>query len=302
MGAFRVVSIEHPSELHVASGQLTVDQECTHVSIPLSDITLLVLFGPSIRVSSMALDLLAQNKTLILLIGSNHLPSSMVIPMVSNARQAKIARSQVFIPSNLRSQIWQKVIQQKIENQARTLAIAGLPGSTDIARFANQVLPDDTGNAEGAAARLYFQYLHPGLNRRSDDPFNSALNYGYAIVRALIARALVTTGFIPAFGIHHQSQLNAFNLADDFIEPFRPMVDLIALQVVNGSLKLSRDQRASLRRVAYLTVLIDSKPVALHAAVETVADSFRSALELDSAQFLKLPTICPVSYIDPVRE
>ena len=80
------------------------------------------------------------------------------------------------------------------------------------------------------------------------------------------------------------------------------MVDLIALQVVNGSLKLSRDQRASLRRVAYLTVLMDSKPVALHAAVETVADSFRSALELDSAQFLKLPTICPVSYIDPVRE
>ncbi|MDD6651802.1 MAG: type II CRISPR-associated endonuclease Cas1 [Eggerthellales bacterium] len=296
------MSIEYPSELHVASGQLSVDQEDTHVSIPLSDIAMLVLFGPSIRISSMALDLLASNKTLVLLIGSNHLPSSMVIPMVSNARQAKIAKTQVFISKELRSLIWQKIIRQKIENQARALAIAGLPGSTDVVRFVDQVFPDDVGNAEGAAARLYFQYLHPGLNRRSDDPFNSALNYGYAIVRALVARSLVTTGFIPSFGIHHQSQLNAFNLADDFIEPFRPMVDLIALQVVNGSQKLSRDQRAFLRRVAYQVVMMEGKAVALHAAVDAVADSFRSALDLGTPQLLKLPTICPVGFIDPVRE
>lgn len=153
----------------------------------------------------MALGLLAEQSVLVLLIGRNHMPQSMTIPMVSNARQAKVVAAQVSITERLRGEIWQRIVKQKITNQGQALAIAGLDGSERILSFVPEVLPGDKTNAEGAAAREYFQFLHPGLNRRTDDPFNSALNYGYAIVRALIARALVTTGFIPALGIHHRS-------------------------------------------------------------------------------------------------
>lgn len=220
--AFRIVSIEHSSELHVANGQLRVVREDAECTIPLSDIIMVVCMGANIRISTMALGLLAESSIMVLILGRNHMPQSMVVPMVSNARQAKVTAAQVATTRRLRDEIWQRIVRQKILNQARALAIAGLDGAEAVSVYARCVLPGDKGNAEGAAAREYFQFLHPGLNRRCDDPFNSALNYGYAIVRALVARALVITGFIPAIGIHHRSQLNAFNLADDLIEPFGP--------------------------------------------------------------------------------
>lgn len=300
--AFRIVSIEHSSELHVANGQLRVVREDAECTIPLSDIIMVVCMGANIRISTMALGLLAESSIMVLILGRNHMPQSMVVPMVSNARQAKVTAAQVAMTRRLRDEIWQRIVKQKILNQARALAIAGLDGAEVVSVCARCVLPGDKGNAEGAAAREYFQFLHPGLNRRCDDPFNSALNYGYAIVRALVARALVITGFIPAIGIHHRSQLNAFNLADDLIEPFRPVVDLVARQHVDGSLKLSAVQRSEIRKVAFSGVSLGGRIVSLADAVEASAVSLKHAVEEGSAKLLLLPMVIPPSSVSPVKE
>ena len=299
--AFRIVSIENPAELHVTNGQLLVEQEDRSVTIPVNDMVMLVVGGAAIRMSTMAQEILADNNVIVLHLGKNHHPAALTIPMVANARQTKVAYDQVGASKELNDLLWQRIITRKIENQARALAILGLPGAEDIWALSQNVLPGDAGFCESAAARTYFTHLHPGLNRRSDDPMNSCLNYGYAIVRAAIARSLVTTGFIPVFGLHHHSQLNAFNLADDIIEPYRPCVDMLATQVVGSSMRLSKEQRSHLRTCVQLAVTMRGKTMSVLEAVELAADSLRVAIEEDDPDKLELPTLLPPQTIDLVR-
>ena len=299
--AFRVVSIESPSELHVTNGQLLVEQESRSATIPVNDMVMLVVGGPSIRMSTMAQTLLADSNVIILHLGKNHHPAAMTVPMVANARQTKVAYGQVSASCELNALLWQRIVTQKIENQARALAILGLEGAEEVWEFSRNVLPGDADNCEGAAARAYFSHLHPGLNRRTDDPLNSCLNYGYAIVRAAIARSLVTTGFIPCFGLHHHSQLNAFNLADDMIEPYRPCVDLIACEVLGTSSRLSKEQRSRLRQTVQLAVMLGGRKVSVLDAVEAAADSLHQAFLHDDPDLLELPVVIAPELVDLVR-
>ena len=225
----------------------------------------------------------------------------MVIPMVANARMARVAAAQAALPQNVADELWAVIIRAKIQNQARALELLGTNGAEDLRSFANQVAPGDKDNVEGQAARPYFQCLHPGLNRRCDDPFNSVLNYGYTIVRGALARALVTTGFVPALGIHH-SQLNAFNLTDDLIEPFRPCVDLIAPSIVTASARLSTQQRHALRDVLFMQVRMGKRKVTVSQAVEEVADSLARATRDKGPRLLRLPTAIATEYDFDIRD
>lgn len=157
-----------------------------------------------------------------------YLPTAIVLPFEGHARQSKLMHAQVNISSEKHLELWIQIIKQKISNQARALSIMGLEGSEKIAAYASGINEENVDYSESLAAKEYFSYYHEGFNRRTEDPINSRLNYGYAIVRSAIARKLVEAGFHPTFGIHHDSQLNAFNLADDLIEPYRAMVDLVA--------------------------------------------------------------------------
>lgn len=145
------------------------------------------------------------------------------------------------------NKLWFQIIKQKISNQSRVLSLLGCPGAEKIGTYAQQMKKEDIDSSESLAAKDCFQFYHEGLNRRNDDPVNSRLNYGYAVVRSAIARAIVTVGCHPAFGIHHNNQLNAFNPVDDLIEPFRALVDLVAHEnmpnvLENLSLKISPGQ------------------------------------------------------------
>lgn len=299
--AFRIVSIENPAEVHVANGQLLVEQDDRSVTVPVSDMLMLVASGPNIRMSTMAQAILADAHVIICHLGRNHHPAALTIPMVANTRQTKVAYEQVEATQELRDMLWQRIVTRKIENQARALAILGLEGAEEVWGFSQDVLPGDSGNAEGAAARAYFSHLHPGLNRRTDDPLNACLNYGYAIVRAIIARDLVTTGFVPAFGLHHHGQLNALNLADDMIEPYRPCVDLIASEVVTTAKHLSREQRSRLRDVTWAKVLIRGREMGLVDASGIAADSLRKAIAHNDPDLLELPLLLETELVDPVR-
>ena len=148
----------------------------------------------------------------------------------------------------------------------------GLEGAEKIAAYVSVINEENVDYSESLAAKEYFSYYHEGFNRKTEDPINSRLNYGYAIVRSAIARKLVEAGFHPTFGIHHDSQLNAFNLADDLIEPYRAMVDLVAHDNIGSNIQLTKTE--SLKRI--------------------VLDG--------AAEKLKLPMIIPVESLEGVTE
>lgn len=299
---YRIVSIENPAEVHVHDGQLIVIQDKGTASIPVHDIMTLVVCGPSIRMSTMAQTMLAQRKVTTLFLGRNHHPAAMLLPTVGCVRQARVSQIQVSMAPDLRDRLWQAIIAQKISNQANALRILGLEGFELLQYCSEQVLPGDTDNREGHAAKLYFQFLQPGFTRRVDDPLNSALNYGYAIARAILAREVVCAGFVPSIGLHHCSQLNPFNLVDDLMEPVRPSIDLLAAEVAGSSCRLSRKQRASLREVGRLAVLMDGQPVCMVRALRILVRSFWNAVASADASLLKLPVTMPVQLVDMVEE
>ncbi|MEE8722343.1 MAG: type II CRISPR-associated endonuclease Cas1 [Eggerthellaceae bacterium] len=299
---FRSLCIEHPADVHVKSGQLIVTQNDVEVSIPISDLYLIVFQGPDIRISTMAQTILAESEVMLLYIGKNYHPAAMTIPFVSNARQARVARMQVDVSPLGQDMLWQEIVRRKIENQARVLSLCDLPGSETLASYVQDIAPGDPLCREGSAAERYFSQINPGVGRRASSPLNSALNYGYAIVRATVARELVIAGFIPAFGVHHHSQLNAFNLADDMMEPFRPTVDLVALSCAPDSERLSADQRRALRKTLEANVLIGKDTVTVAEAAKREALSLRHAIEQGDASLLELPQTISLSFKSLMRE
>ena len=300
--AFRIVSIENPAEVHVRDGQLVVAQDKGTASIPVSDILVLVVCGPNIRMSTMAQTMLANNKVVILYLGRNHHPAAMLLPMSGNVRQARIAQAQASLAAPLKADLWRRIIAQKIENQGTALAILGLEGAEELWACSREVLPADADNREGFAAKRYFQHLQPGLNRRVDDPLNSVLNYGYAIVRAVMAREVVCAGLLPALGLHHCSQLNPFNLVDDLMEPLRPSIDLLAVGVAGRSVRLSRKQRAQLREAPALAVSLNGATVSIAQSARATAQSLGAALVHADASALALPATLPTDFLSAIEE
>ena len=155
---------------------------------------------------------------------------------------------------------------------------------------------------EALSAKDYFGYYHPGLNRRDDDPVNSRLNYGYSIVRSAIARNLVISGFHPAFGIHHDNQLNLFNLADDLIEPYRAMVDQIAYHNMGSNEKLSKTERKNLAEVLFLACEINGQRVNVITAIGLMCDSLKRIILEYSEETFALPMILPYEILEDITE
>lgn len=182
------------------------------------------------------------------------------------------------------------------------LSLLGKPYAADVATYATKVKPGDPDNCESSAAQVYFPSLHEGLNRRSTDPLNSVLNYGYAILRSTIVKNIVSTGFITCFGIHHDSQLNTFNLADDLIEPFRPMVDIVAPSIVSTSEWLTKEQKHALVEVLHHACLMDGSETTVMKAIARMVDSLRRTIVLEDPNKLLLPTVIAPRFIEEVTE
>ena len=299
--AFRTVEITHSSEIHVKNGQLHIEQDEGEAIIPVEDIAVVVCIGANIRLSTMGMSKLAEAGVLILTIDESYKPVAMVCPCLENSRQALVMNRQVQISNELKNFLWQSIVKQKIDNQGRSLSILGLDGAQQIFSHIECVDTGDTGNIESLAAREYFEFYHPGMNRRTDDPINSCLNYGYAVLRSAITRSLIGCGFIVAIGIHHHSQLNSFNLADDIIEPWRPMVDVIAHSIVGSNTRLSTEQRRRLACVLHNACLIDGQKTTILAAIDVMTVSLKQSV-MEGKNILKVPTILPVEELSLITE
>lgn len=298
---FRTLEITKPSEIHINFGQLEITQE-EKIIIPIEDLYQITTIGPNIRMSTMDVSILSQNNVSIMTLDDKYLPTAIVLPFSGNSRQSQLMHAQVSFTEEKYRALWKRIVKLKIENQARNLTLLGLNGAERISPYAQNINDENVDYSEATAAKDYFQEYHIGLNRRGDDPVNSRLNYGYAIVRSAIARALVCTGFHPAFGIHHNNQLNAFNLADDLIEPYRAMVDQVAYFNIGSNEILNKAERKELAGVLFNACMINGTKVNIISAIELMCESLKRIILDGSNEKLQLPTILAKENMEDITE
>lgn len=225
----RTLYFTKPAYLSVKNKQLVVefkDQNRT-TTVPVEDIGYMLIENMQITISMPLINELMNNNVAVIFCNEKHHPQSMLLNMEANHQQTEIYRQQVTASEPLKKNLWKQTVIAKITNQAKVLEKLGFNPSP-LPHLANQVKSGDINNREGMAARLYWKKLFGEdftRDRYGDWP-NALLNYGYIVLRAAVARALTGSGLLPSFGIFHSNRYNAFCLADDMMEPYRPFIDL----------------------------------------------------------------------------
>lgn len=291
--AWRTVVISNPARLRVENDQLVIAQD-GEIGLPIEDIAVLVLESPEVSLSSSLLDRLASHGVTLVACDGKHLPSAVAMPFSAHSRLAAVQRMQLETRLPFRKRCWQAVVSRKMLNQAQCLEYLGRAGVAKVRGLAAKVTSGDATNLESVAAREHFRHLFgDDFIRGEEDATNAALNYGYAVLRAAVARGLTAHGFLPAHGIHHHSELNQFNLADDFLEPFRPIVDLCVARMNLGD-ELVKKDRETLVALLHCETLIDGERHAVSHACEMTTGSFLEACRKRDAAALKLPRLVPL--------
>lgn len=288
--------VQNPAKISLERKQLLIESEAGKTTLPIEDITALILESPQITISSALLAACAENFVAVVTCDDSHIPNGLLLSFLQHSRQSKVAHIQQTWSEPLKNRLWQAVVEQKIKNQASCLqAVAADDGIERLRAMAKMVKSGDTDNYEAQAARIYWQALMgKDFRRGNSDIINAALNYGYAVVRAFVARSQVSYGLLPTFGIHHANDLNAFNLTDDMMEVFRPLVDFAVWQMWKaGKLEeqenLSKEARAELANISSKESLIDSKRHNLSNACDRMAAGLVAAIEQKSAALMPLP-------------
>ena len=255
------------------------------VTKPIEDIGVVVLDNKQITITSGAMEALLENNCAVITCDSRSMPVGLMLPLYGNTTQNERFRHQIDASVPLKKQLWQQTVQCKINNQASVLHALRGEEVRCMRVWAKDVRSGDAENMEGRAAAYYWKYLFgqhiDGFTRDRDGvPPNNLLNYGYAILRAVVARALVTSGLLPTFGIHHHNRYNAYCLADDIMEPYRPYVDELVYNLVkNKGLPtdgLTREWKADLLAIPTLDVIISGKRSPLMVAVsQTTASLYK---------------------------
>lgn len=229
----RIVGIENPARLSLKDCQLVVDRfEAGAATVPIEDLGTLVVDHPQVSFTAPLLVHLAQNNVAVVLCDEKHLPAALLSPFEANSVHAETLRAQTEVPEPTRKRLWQEIARAKIREQAAlleqtSLTAAGAAAVRALRQLSEAVRSGDPDNCEAQAARIYFPALFGQDFQRSrfGGGVNAMLNYGYALLRAAVARAIVGAGLHPALGIHHRNRYNAFALADDALEPLRPLCD-----------------------------------------------------------------------------
>ena len=266
------------------TGNLTEEfKKANEVTRALEDIGVVVLDHKQITITQGALEALLENNCAVITCDSNHLPVGLLLPLVGNTTQNERFRDQLDASLPLRKQLWQQTMQYKIRNQSAVLAQCSDAESKCMQIWANDVRSGDPDNLEARAAVYYWKSLFghiPGFIREREGVApNNLLNYGYAILRAVVARSLVASGLLPTLGIHHHNRYNAYCLADDIMEPYRPYVDRLVYDITEQygvDVELSKDIKAELLSIPTLDVVIGGKRSPLMvAASQTTASLYK---------------------------
>ncbi len=229
----RTIAIENPSRLSVKHEQLVIEQDGALAGkIPVEDIGVLLIDNPAVLYTHGCLTTLLENNAAVILSGKNHHPAGLLLPLETNSVQSERFQKQIEASLPLKKNMWKQTVQSKIKNQANLLKETG-GETTRLKELAKNVKAGDQGNHESQASRYYWPRLLGKDFRRErfGKAPNNLLNYGYMVLRAAVARSLVSSGLLPTLGIHHHNRYNAYCLADDIMEPFRPFVDKVVHQL-----------------------------------------------------------------------
>lgn len=291
--SWRSILIQNPARVRLKNSQLALSNDNGEYTIPIEDIAVIILDSPEITITSAVLSYMQDEGVVIITCDKSHIPNGLLLPFIPHSRNAQVANIQIGWSAAFKKRAWQKIIQNKIYNQGECLKKFGIEGSDKLFAMVKKVRSGDEGNLEAQAAKYYWQKLFESEFRRGDsDIINSALNYGYAVVRACVARSLVSYGLLPVFGLHHSSELNGFNLADDIIEIFRPFVDCKVKQMVideelsQENSRLTKENRSKLAEIAGLNVDINEESFSIIAVCDKISASLVSAVKAKDASIL----------------
>lgn len=243
-------------------------------TIPIEDIGVVVLDNKRITLTTGAMEALLENNCAVITCDDKSMPVGLLLPLCGNTLQSERFRNQIDASLPLKKQLWQQTVRQKILNQASVLQYSTGKPAKNMQVWANDIKSGDPENMEARAAAFYWKTIFPNqpnfIRGREGEPPNNLLNYGYAILRACVARGLVGSGLLPTLGIHHHNRYNAYCLADDIMEPYRPFVDQLVIDIiqqVDNYSELTRDLKAKLLAIPSLDVKVDGKRSPLMIAV-----------------------------------
>lgn len=251
-------------------------------TIPIEDIGVVVLDNRQITFTQGLMESLLENNCAVITCDSSHLPVGLMLPLCGNTLQTERFRNQIEASLPLQKQLWQQTMIAKIRNQAAVLQQVRNLEAKNMLKWASEVKSGDSDNKEAQAAVYYWQNAFPqkeGFSRdREGDAPNNLLNYGYAILRAVVARALVSSGLLPTLGMHHRNKYNAYCLADDVMEPYRPYVDKLVMDIYEkhpDCSELTKELKADLLQIPVLEVTINGQRSPLMIAATTTTASLQ---------------------------
>jgi CRISPR-associated protein Cas1 len=290
----RTLYIGNPGYLKTTNDQLVLTQEefSEPKSIPIEDIGILILDHQQITITQSLMAKLLENNVALINCDATHHPVGLMLNLDGNTLQSHKHQVQIQASAPLKKQLWQQTVIAKINNQAALLKIE--KGEYQyMESLAVNVKSGDSGNCEAKAANYYWKRIFPEFlefrRERFGPPPNNLLNYGYAILRAVVARALVGSGLLPTLGIFHRNQYNAYCLADDIMEPYRPFVDKVVCNIVrmNGNyLEMTPSMKKELLSIPAMDVLLDNKKSPLLNAVSRTTSSLVNCFEGNSRKLL----------------
>jgi len=290
--SWRSVVISRPAKLKREHYSLAIEQEQT-AFVPFEDIAVIVLNHREITLTHPVLSACGEYGISLFATGDTHHPSGVFLPFLPHSRATRWLRLQLDLPRPVAKQTWASIVRKKIANQAACLRLAGRDGADRLESYARRVRSGDPDNLEGQAAAFYFSRLFgKDFYRKQEQFINAALDYGYAVLRGTIARGLVAHGLMPSIGIFHASEQNAFNLADDIIEPFRPVIDLyVATSSIPETDELRPTDKAALVGLLNVDVGMPRGKMSVLSAIEHSIESLARIYDGGSETLLELPTL-----------
>ena len=278
--------------LSLRDGQLLVrlPAEERSRSIPIEDVGVLILDHQQISITHGLMNALEAHKCALITCSASHMPSGLFLPLDAHSLQSERFQTQIEATLPLKKQLWQQTVRMKIQNQARVLEEVYAQPQANMLAWVKQVRSGDPDNLEARAAAYYWANLFPSLPKftreREESAPNALLNYGYALLRAVVARSLVSVGLLPTLGIHHHNRYNAYCLADDIMEPYRPYVDKFVQEIYEREYpeSLTKDIKHRLLTIMEQDVVIDGITHPLSIATSLTASSLVRCFEGSSKQ------------------
>lgn len=290
---WRSVVVSQPAKLKRDHFALVVEQDRS-ARVPFEDIAVIVLNNREITLTHPVLSACAEYGIGLYATGDNHQPSGVFLPFQSHSRATRMLRLQLDLDKPTGKRAWATIVQAKINNQAFCMKTLNTGDYERLESYARRVRSGDTGNMEAQASAYYFpQLMGRSFTRAQESWANAALDYGYAVMRGACARALVAHGLLPTIGVFHASEQNAFNLADDLIEPYRPVVDLFVAtnRKTDDSVELNPSDKIALVGLLNVDVGMPRGVMSVLSSVEHAAESMARMYEGGSEQVLELPSL-----------